>query len=188
MTTGVVSAFSSLGSLSSLSFHSNCSPFTFAFVRVDSSLAQPLRCGSPPKVNQLAADNAEQPMTIAASTLLAERAPRRCAGNVLHSKPLTWNLRLYSKRHDNNGSSGHMIAHLRGTVLEKHPNEVIVEASGVGYEVQIPISTYTSLPGAGAPVSLRIYTHVREDTLSLFGFATVEEKQVFERLLSVSGI
>jgi len=81
-----------------------------------------------------------------------------------------------------------MIAHLRGTVLEKHPNEVIVEASGVGYEVQIPISTYTSLPGAGAPVSLRIYTHVREDTLSLFGFATVEEKQVFERLLSVSGI
>src|SRR5579875_3069121 len=80
MTTGVVSAFSSLGSLSSLSFHSNCSPFTFAFVRVDSSLAQPLRCGSPPKVNQLAADNAEQPLTIAASTLLAERAPRRGAG------------------------------------------------------------------------------------------------------------
>jgi Holliday junction DNA helicase RuvA len=81
-----------------------------------------------------------------------------------------------------------MIGHLRGTVLEKHPNEVIVDAAGVGYEVQIPISTYTSLPDAGAPVSLRIYTHVREDVLSLFGFATPEEKLVFERLISVSGI
>jgi holliday junction DNA helicase RuvA len=81
-----------------------------------------------------------------------------------------------------------MIGHLRGTVLEKHPNEVIVDAAGVGYEVQIPISTYTSLPAAGATVSLRIYTHVREDTLSLFGFATPEEKLVFERLISVSGI
>ena len=81
-----------------------------------------------------------------------------------------------------------MIGHLRGTVLEKHPNEVIVDAAGVGYEVQIPISTYTSLPAAGAPVSLRIYTHVREDTLSLFGFATAEEKLVFERLIGVSGI
>ena len=81
-----------------------------------------------------------------------------------------------------------MIGHLRGTIIEKHPNEVIVEAAGVGYEVQIPISTYTSLPDAGAPVSLRIYTHVREDTLSLFGFATADEKLVFERLISVSGI
>ena len=81
-----------------------------------------------------------------------------------------------------------MIASLRGTVLEKHPNQVIVEASGVGYDVQIPISTYTSLPDAGQPVSLRIYTHVREDALLLFGFATPEEKQVFERLISVSGI
>lgn len=81
-----------------------------------------------------------------------------------------------------------MIGHLRGTVLEKHPNEVIVDAAGVGYEVQIPISTYTSLPDTGASVSLRIYTHVREDTLSLFGFATPEEKLVFERLISVSGI
>ena len=89
--------------------------------------------------------------------------------------------------HDN-GSSGRMIGHLRGTVLEKHPNEVIVDAAGVGYEVQIPISTYTSLPEAGAPVSLRIYTHVREDVLSLFGFATPEEKLVFERLIAVSGI
>jgi Holliday junction DNA helicase RuvA len=81
-----------------------------------------------------------------------------------------------------------MIGHLRGIVLEKHPNEVIIEAAGVGYEVQIPISTYTSLPQAGSAVALRIYTHVREDTLSLFGFATSEEKTVFERLISVSGI
>jgi Holliday junction DNA helicase RuvA len=81
-----------------------------------------------------------------------------------------------------------MIGHLRGTVLEKHPNQVIVEAAGVGYDVQIPISTYTSLPGEGNPVALRIYTHVREDALLLFGFATAEEKLVFERLISVSGI
>jgi holliday junction DNA helicase RuvA len=81
-----------------------------------------------------------------------------------------------------------MIGHLSGTVREKHPNQVIVEAGGVGYEVQIPISTYTSLPAEGAPVALRIYTHVREDVLALFGFATAEEKLVFERLISVSGI
>ncbi len=81
-----------------------------------------------------------------------------------------------------------MIGHLRGTVLEKHPNEVVIEAAGVGYEVQIPISTYTTLPGAGAAVALRIHTHVREDALMLFGFATAEEKSVFEKLISVSGI
>jgi holliday junction DNA helicase RuvA len=81
-----------------------------------------------------------------------------------------------------------MIGHLRGTVLEKHPNEVVIEAAGVGYEVQIPISTYTTLPSTGATVALRIHTHVREDALMLFGFATAEEKAVFERLISVSGI
>jgi holliday junction DNA helicase RuvA len=81
-----------------------------------------------------------------------------------------------------------MIAHLRGTIFEKHPNEVIVEAAGVGYAVQIPISTYTALPEVGASVSLRIHTHVREDALLLFGFSTPEEKFVFERLITVSGI
>ncbi len=81
-----------------------------------------------------------------------------------------------------------MIGHLRGTVLEKHPNQVVVEASGVGYEIQIPISTYTSLPDSGATVSLRIHTHVREDALLLFGFATADEKAVFEKLIAVSGI
>ena len=81
-----------------------------------------------------------------------------------------------------------MIGHLRGTILEKQPNELIVEATGVGYEVQIPISTYTGLPEAGGTVSLRIHTHVREDAILLFGFSTQQEKQVFERLISVSGI
>lgn len=81
-----------------------------------------------------------------------------------------------------------MIGFLRGTVLEKHPNQVIVEAAGVGYDVQIPISTYTTLPAEGNSVALRIYTHVREDALLLFGFATPEEKAVFEKLISVSGI
>jgi Holliday junction DNA helicase RuvA len=81
-----------------------------------------------------------------------------------------------------------MIGHLRGTVLEKHPNEVVVEAAGVGYQVQIPISTYTTLPAEGSAVALRIHTHVREDALVLFGFATPEEKAVFEKLISVSGI
>ncbi|MGA8596155.1 MAG: Holliday junction branch migration protein RuvA [Bryobacteraceae bacterium] len=81
-----------------------------------------------------------------------------------------------------------MIAHLKGTILEKHPNQVILETTGVGYEIQIPVSTYTTLGDAGSTVSLRIHTHVREDALQLFGFATAEEKIVFERLISVSGI
>ncbi|HOK44692.1 MAG TPA: Holliday junction branch migration protein RuvA, partial [Bryobacteraceae bacterium] len=81
-----------------------------------------------------------------------------------------------------------MIAHLRGTLLEKHPNQAVVEAGGVGYDVAIPVSTYSALPEAGREVTLRIYTHVREDTLALFGFLTREEKLLFERLISVSGI
>jgi Holliday junction DNA helicase RuvA len=81
-----------------------------------------------------------------------------------------------------------MIGYLRGTIVEKHPNQVILETGGVGYDVQIPISTYTWLPEQGATAALRIYTHVREDALVLFGFATAEEKAVFERLISVSGI
>ena len=81
-----------------------------------------------------------------------------------------------------------MIAHLKGTILEKHPNQVILEAAGVGYDVQIPVSTYTALGDTGTPAALRIHTYVREDALQLFGFATPEEKLVFERLISVSGI
>ena len=81
-----------------------------------------------------------------------------------------------------------MIGHLRGVLFEKHPNQVIVEAAGVGYDVQIPISTYTALPDTGEAVALRIHTHVREDALLLFGFGTPDEKAVFEKLISVSGI
>ncbi len=81
-----------------------------------------------------------------------------------------------------------MIGHLRGTILEKHPNELIVEAAGVGYQLQIPISTYTTLPDSGSAVALRIHTHVREDAILLFGFATALEQSVFEKLISVSGI
>jgi len=81
-----------------------------------------------------------------------------------------------------------MIAYLRGTILEKHPNQVIVDAGGVGYDVTIPISTYSALPEAGHEVRLRIHTHVREDALSLYGFLSQDEKMLFERLISVSGI
>jgi Holliday junction DNA helicase RuvA len=81
-----------------------------------------------------------------------------------------------------------MIAHLRGTLLEKHPNQAIVEASGVGYDVTVPVSTFSALPEAGREVRLRIHTHVREDAIALFGFATAEEKMLFEKLISVSGI
>jgi Holliday junction DNA helicase RuvA len=81
-----------------------------------------------------------------------------------------------------------MIAHLRGTLLEKHPNQVIVDVQGVGYDVTIPISTYSALPDTGAAVSLRIHTHVREDVIALFGFSTAQERSLFERLISVSGI
>jgi Holliday junction DNA helicase RuvA len=81
-----------------------------------------------------------------------------------------------------------MIAFLRGKLLEKHPNQVIVEAGGVGYDVVIPISTFSTLPDPGAEVALRIHTHVREDALALFGFLTAEEKALFEKLISVSGI
>ena len=81
-----------------------------------------------------------------------------------------------------------MIAFLRGKLLEKHPNQIIVETGGVGYDVVIPISTFSALPDSGAEVKLRIHTHVREDALSLFGFLTSEEKTIFEKLISVSGI
>lgn len=81
-----------------------------------------------------------------------------------------------------------MIAHLKGTLLEKHPNQVIVETGGVGYDVTVPISTFSALPDVGAEVRLRVHTHVREDAIALFGFLTREEKTMFERLITVSGI
>jgi Holliday junction DNA helicase RuvA len=81
-----------------------------------------------------------------------------------------------------------MIAHLRGRILEKNPSRVILEAAGVGYEVAISVSSFSDLPAEGSDVSLYIYTHVREDTLALYGFLRRDEKRLFERLISVSGI
>lgn len=81
-----------------------------------------------------------------------------------------------------------MIALLRGALIEKHPNQAIVETGGVGYDVTIPVSTFTHLPALGAEVRLRIHTHVREDALALYGFLTQDEKALFEKLISVSGI
>jgi holliday junction DNA helicase RuvA len=81
-----------------------------------------------------------------------------------------------------------MIAHLRGRIIAKHPNQAIVETGGVGYDVVISVPTFSELPAAGHEVALHIHTHVREDAIALFGFLRAEEKQLFERLISVSGI
>jgi holliday junction DNA helicase RuvA len=81
-----------------------------------------------------------------------------------------------------------MIALLRGTLIEKHPNQVILEAGGVGYDVTVPISTFSQLPEVGAETRLRIHTHVREDMLALYGFFSQDEKNLFEKLISVSNI
>jgi Holliday junction DNA helicase RuvA len=81
-----------------------------------------------------------------------------------------------------------MIAHLRGRLLSKQPQQAIVEAAGVGYDVAISVTTYTSLPTEGAEVSLHIHTQVREDTLALYGFLDRNDKRIFERLITVSGV
>jgi holliday junction DNA helicase RuvA len=81
-----------------------------------------------------------------------------------------------------------MIAHLRGRLLTKQPQQAIVEAAGVGYDVAISVSTYTSLPAEGAEVALHIHTQVREDTLSLYGFLDRNDKRIFEKLITVSGV
>ena len=81
-----------------------------------------------------------------------------------------------------------MIAHLRGKLFAKTPGQAIVEAGGVGYDVVISVPTFTSLPQEGSEVSLYIHTHVREDALALFGFLERDEKRLFERLITVSGV
>ena len=81
-----------------------------------------------------------------------------------------------------------MIAFLRGRILDKQPNRVIVDVQGVGYEVHVPLSTYYDLGDEGADATLRVYTHVREETLQLYGFLTPIEQQLFERLIGISGI
>lgn len=81
-----------------------------------------------------------------------------------------------------------MIAHLRGKLLSKQPERAVIEAAGVGYDVAITGPAYAELPNVGAEVALFIHTHVREDALSLFGFLSEDEKRLFEKLISVSGI
>jgi len=81
-----------------------------------------------------------------------------------------------------------MIARLAGTLIEKHPGSVVIDVGGVGYEVTIPLSTFRALGEAGGRVELLIHTHVREDVLALFGFATRLEKDLFVRLLAVNGV
>jgi holliday junction DNA helicase RuvA len=81
-----------------------------------------------------------------------------------------------------------MIAHLRGKLLVKHPNQAVVETAGVGYDVTISVPTFSDLPAAGAEVALHIHTHVREDIIALYGFLRASEKVLFERLITVSGI
>jgi|SRR5579872_485312 len=81
-----------------------------------------------------------------------------------------------------------MIAHLRGKLLAKHPNQAVVEAAGVGYDVTISVPTFSDLPALGADVALHIHTHVREDVIALYGFLRPTEKVLFEKLITVSGI
>jgi Holliday junction DNA helicase RuvA len=81
-----------------------------------------------------------------------------------------------------------MIGHLRGRLLHKKPNTILLDVNGVGYEVSIPLTTFYELPGEGNEVSLNIHTHVREDALMLYGFHTQREKAFFLKLISISGI
>jgi holliday junction DNA helicase RuvA len=81
-----------------------------------------------------------------------------------------------------------MIGSLRGKLIEKRPNQILVDINGVGYQVQIPLSTFASLGALHAETSLLIHTHVREDQLTLYGFVTAREKQCFELLISASGV
>ena len=81
-----------------------------------------------------------------------------------------------------------MIAHLRGKLLAKHPNQAIVETGGVGYDVSISVPTFSDLPAIGGEVTLHIHTHVREDLIALYGFLRPAEKRLFEKLITVSGI
>ena len=81
-----------------------------------------------------------------------------------------------------------MIAHLRGRLLTKHPNQAILECGGVGYDVAISVATFTALPAEGTEAGLHIYTRVAEDQLALYGFADPQEKRLFEKLLTITGI
>jgi holliday junction DNA helicase RuvA len=86
------------------------------------------------------------------------------------------------------GGGGSMIGHLRGQLLHKKPNLVLVDVQGIGYEVHIPLTSFYELPDEGSEVILKVYTHVREDALALYGFRTQREKDFFLKLISISGI
>ncbi|MBA2259016.1 MAG: Holliday junction branch migration protein RuvA [Acidobacteria bacterium] len=81
-----------------------------------------------------------------------------------------------------------MIARLAGTLAEKTPGRIIIDVQGVGYNLQVPLSTFYVIGDAGTAVTLRVHTHVREDVIALYGFATGLEQELFERLISISGI
>jgi len=81
-----------------------------------------------------------------------------------------------------------VIARLHGALLEKTPNRIVVDVSGVGYEVLVPLSTFYGLGDAGSPVTLRVHTHVREDLIALYGFSSALELDLFERLIGINGI
>ena len=81
-----------------------------------------------------------------------------------------------------------MIAHLRGKLIHKQPGQAILEAAGVGYDVTISVPTFTALPGVGAEAALHIHTQVREDQIALFGFLERDEKRLFEKLITVTGV
>jgi holliday junction DNA helicase RuvA len=81
-----------------------------------------------------------------------------------------------------------VIANLRGRLFNKQPNRIVIDVNGVGYDVSVPLSTFYGLGDEGSDIALRIHTHVREESLSLYGFATALELAVFERLIGISGI
>jgi Holliday junction DNA helicase RuvA len=81
-----------------------------------------------------------------------------------------------------------MIAHLRGKLAQKNPARVVVDVNGVGYEVFVPLTTFTALPDTGSEVSIDVHTHVRDDVIALYGFSTRRERLIFEKLMTISGI
>ena len=81
-----------------------------------------------------------------------------------------------------------MIALLKGVIAARSPNRLIVEVGGVGYDVQVPLSTFYALGDEGSAVTLRVHTHVRDDAIALYGFATTLEQELFERLIGIGGV
>ena len=81
-----------------------------------------------------------------------------------------------------------MIAHLRGRLIEKEPARVVVDVNGVGYEVFVPLTTFSAMPDKGGEVTIDIHTHVREDIIALYGFSSRRERIIFEKLIGISGI